>query len=62
MAKVKEILRSKDVAQILDCSPDDVIQLGQKGLMGAYKDPGSRFWKFPMRAVMKFKKAQEEKQ
>jgi len=60
MAKIKQILRSKDVAHILNCSPDDVIELGRKGLMGAFKDEGSRFWKFPLREVMKYKDAMKK--
>jgi hypothetical protein len=31
MAKKEGLLRSKDVAHILDCSTDDVIDLARKG-------------------------------
>ena len=43
--KAKEkLLKSKDVAWILDCSPDDVIVLAQKGKLNAFKQ--GRFWRF----------------
>lgn len=37
------LLRSKDVASILDCSPDDAIDLARKGELKAFKD--GRFWR-----------------
>ena len=42
--KTGPMLRSKDVAHILDCSPDDVIVLAQKGILKATKH--GRFWRF----------------
>ena len=43
-------LRAKDVAWILDCSPDDVTMLARKGLLKATK-PG-HFWRFLEKDVM----------
>ena len=48
-------LRSKDVAHILDCSPDDVIELARRGDMKASKQ--GRFWRFTVPDVMKYQKA-----
>ena len=50
-------LRSKDVAHVLDCSPDDVIELARKGHLPAYKV--GRFWRFKEKEVLKYKKKQE---
>ena len=44
MAKKETFLRSKDVAHILDCSPDDVILLARKGKLRALKQ--GRFWRY----------------
>ena len=60
MAKKEErILRSKDVAYILDCSPDDVIELAKSGDIKAVKE--GRFWKFRQSDVMEYKKRMEQK-
>ena len=54
-AEVKEYpLRSKDVAWILDCSPDDVIALARKGGLNARKK--GRFWRFWAKDVKAWKK------
>jgi len=55
MAKKKEwLLKSKDVAHILDCSPDDVIDLARKGKLQAIKQ--GRFWRFRESDVVSYKK------
>jgi excisionase family DNA binding protein len=53
----KNALRSKDVAHMLDCSPDDVIELARKGKLEAYKV--GRFWRFKQKDVLKYKKEAE---
>jgi excisionase family DNA binding protein len=50
----KNALRSKDVAHILDCSPDDVIHFARKGKLEAYKV--GRLWRFKMKDVLNFQK------
>jgi hypothetical protein len=54
MAKKEKLLRSKDVAHILDCSPDDVILLARKGKLRALKQ--GRFWRYRYADVMVYKK------
>ncbi|MEW6443668.1 MAG: helix-turn-helix domain-containing protein [bacterium] len=55
MAKKTELLlRSKDVAHILDCSPDDVIELARRGKLRATKQ--GRFWRFRQNDVITYKK------
>jgi len=55
MAKNKEsLLKSKEVAHILDCSPDDVIDLARKGKLRAIKQ--GRFWRFRQSDVVSYKK------
>ena len=52
--KTKEsFLRSKDVAQVLDMCPDDVIILVKKGKLKAVKQ--GRYWKYSLSEVLKFK-------
>lgn len=58
MARNGYILRSKDVAHILDCSPDDVIELAQKKRLKAAKE--GRFWRYHPRDVQAYKKRIEE--
>jgi hypothetical protein len=57
-AKVdKNFLRSKDVARILDCSPDDVLDWRRKGFLEGRKlRPGSRIWVFREKDVLKARK------
>ena len=50
----KDCLKSKDVAWILDCSPDDVIELARRGKLKAFKE--GRFWKYREPAVMAYKR------
>ena len=45
-------LKSRDVAYILDCSPDDVIIHAREGRMGARKK--GRFWRFRLKDVKEF--------
>ncbi len=52
-SKVK-VLKSREVAHILDCSPDDVIVLAQKGKIRATKQ--GRFWKYDKSDVMAYKR------
>ncbi len=54
-SKKKEIkfLRSKDVAQIVDMSPDDVIVLAKKGKLKAIKK--GRYWQYSLTEVLKYK-------
>lgn len=54
MAKNETLLRSKDVAHILDCSPDDVIDLARRGKLRASKQ--GRFWRFRHADVMTYKR------
>ena len=53
MAKKNPLLRSKDVAHILDCSPDDVMDLARKGKLPAIKE--GRLWKFRLSDVAAYK-------
>ena len=54
-AKPKEsLIKSKDAAHILDCSPDDVIDLARKGKLRAVKQV--RFWRFRQSDVVSYKK------
>ena len=58
MAKKENLLRSKDVAHILDCSPDDVIELARRGKLRASKQ--GRFWRFKHNDVLTYKKKYED--
>lgn len=52
MAKIPSLLSSKDVAHILDCSPDDVIQLARERKLLAEKKGG--VWRFKREDVNKY--------
>jgi excisionase family DNA binding protein len=54
MKEKETFLRSKDVAHILDCSPDDVILLARKGKLRALKQ--GRFWRYRNADVTAYKK------
>jgi excisionase family DNA binding protein len=57
MKKEEELLKSKDVAWILDCSPDDVVEMAKRGeLQGIKVD---RFWRFTRAEVEAYKERQE---
>ena len=60
MASKGYYLRSRDVAHILDITPDEVSQLAQKGQLKGTKE--GRFWRFRFREVMTYKKLQEEEE
>ena len=59
LSKQKEpLLKSTDVAHILDCSPDDVIELARKKKLKGTKE--GRFWRFRLQDVLEYKKQQEK--
>jgi excisionase family DNA binding protein len=58
MAKQKDLLRSKDVAWILDLSPDDVIDLARNRKLKATKL--GRFWRFHPDDVMAYKRRRDK--
>jgi excisionase family DNA binding protein len=58
MSNGKSLLRSKDVAHILDCSPDDVIELARRGKIRAEKQ--GRFWRFRERDITAYVKKQKK--
>ena len=53
MIKSAIYLSSKDAAHILNCSPDDVIDLAQQRKLRATKE--GRFWKFRNTDVVAYK-------
>ncbi len=58
-ARKDNLLRSKDVAHILDLPPDDVIYLARKGKLRGIKE--GKYWKFRLRDVRVYQsKAQKE--
>jgi hypothetical protein len=52
--KKEALLRSKDAAHILDCCPDDVLDLRRKGELKGKKR--GRFWRFRPADVVAYKK------
>lgn len=59
LAKKEALLKSKDVAHILDLPPDDVIYLARKGKLRGVKE--GKYWKFRLRDVKFYqKKAQKD--
>jgi len=55
----KEILlKSKDVAHILDLPPDDVIYLARKGKLRGVKE--GKYWKFKLRDVKYFQRKKDK--
>ena len=48
------VLNSKDVAEILDCSPDTVNELARKSILPAFKK--GRQWRFRKRDITSFKR------
>ena len=52
--KKQTLLRSKDVAHILNTSPDDVNDLARKGKLRGEKR--GRYWGFRLADVMTYKK------
>jgi excisionase family DNA binding protein len=58
MDKEKLFLRSKDVAQLLDCSPDDIYGVISKGEMPAIKR--GRYWLFRYEDVVAYKEREKK--
>ena len=58
MKPAEKLLRTKDVAWILDWSPDDVNVLARKGKVKAFKQ--GRFWRFREADVVAYKKRMEK--
>ncbi len=54
MTTKEYVLRSRDVAHILDCSPDEVIELANNKKLKATKV--GRFWKYRAADVVAYKK------
>ena len=54
MASKVKILKSRDVAHILDCSPDDAIMLARKGKLRAKKE--GKYWLYRYSDVMRYRK------
>ncbi len=48
------LLNSKEVAEILDCSPDSVNELARKSVLPAFKR--GRQWRFRKRDITSFKR------
>jgi len=48
------LLNSKEVAEILDCSPDTVNELARKSVLPAFKR--GRQWRFHRRDIASFKR------
>jgi excisionase family DNA binding protein len=48
------LLNSRQVAQILDCSPDTVNELARKSILPAFKR--GRQWRFRKRDIASFKR------
>lgn len=59
MNKNGYVLRSRDVAHLLDCSPDEVIELAQRKKLKAVKE--GRFWRYRATDVMLYKKSLEKR-
>ena len=58
MKPQEKLLGSRNVAWILDCGPDDVIVLAQKGKLKASKQ--GRFWRFREADVVAYQKRMEK--
>jgi excisionase family DNA binding protein len=58
MAEEEKLLKSKDVAHILDCSPDDVHLLVHRGDLKGTKV--GRFWRYRLQDVMEYKQEMEQ--
>jgi excisionase family DNA binding protein len=48
------LLNSREVAEILDCSPDTVNELARKSILPAFKS--GRQWRFRRRDITSFKR------
>lgn len=54
MAKKEEFLRSRDVAYLLDMSPDDVLVLARNGVLKGTRQ--GRLWRFRLVDVEAYKR------
>jgi excisionase family DNA binding protein len=54
MPRATQILNTKDVAHILDCSPDDVIYLARRNKLRATKM--GRYWRFRYNDIKAYQK------
>jgi len=59
MPESKKLLGTKDVAYLLDCSPDDVIRLAQTNKVRAVKM--GRRWCFRFKDIEEFKKKSQRR-
>jgi len=59
MPKENYRLKSKHVAHLLDCSPDDVIDLARNGKLKGVKE--GRYWFFQFNDVETYKKKLKKK-
>ena len=59
MPATKPPLKSKEVAHILDMSPDDVVFLARKGKLRATKV--GKYWQYRYRDVSAYKRRMEKK-
>jgi excisionase family DNA binding protein len=59
MPATKPVLTSKEVAHILDMSPDDVVFLARKGKLRATKV--RKYWQYRYRDVSAYKRRMENK-
>jgi excisionase family DNA binding protein len=58
VAKKELLLTSREVAHILDLSPDDVIDLARRRKLRAIKQ--GRFWRFGQADIMAYKRRRDE--
>jgi excisionase family DNA binding protein len=54
MFDADDVLNSREVAEILDCSPDTVNELARKSVLPAFKK--GRQWRFRKRDITSFKR------
>jgi len=59
MLKGKDLLKTKDVAHILDCSPDDVIVLAKNDKLKGTKR--GKFWCFRYEDIETYRKRHQKK-
>ena len=60
MKEENKLLKSKDVAWILDCSPDHVVELARSQKLRGAK--AGRFWRFRPEDVTAYKRRLEKEQ
>jgi hypothetical protein len=60
MASKKALLRFRDVAHILDCTPDDVLELARKKKLEGTKT--SRYWRYRLEDVLAYKKRRKKEE